>query len=239
MAIAKNTATILPSHPRAKNISGQRFVRLVAIRCIGVGNDGRIWLCQCDCGKCAEVSAHKLASGNTKSCGCLRSDTSRLNRFQDLAGRRFGRLVVLRICGDDGHHHSVWTCQCDCGRQPNISSNQLTRGRTKSCGCLHDDTVALRNAAHGLGRTSEYKAFHSAKRRCTSPKDKHFKNYGGRGILFLFDSFEQFYAELGMKPTPKHTVDRIDNDGNYEPGNVRWATRKQQIANQRPRRKAS
>lgn len=82
---------------------------------------------------------------------------------------------------------------------------------------------------------AEYRAYAGAIRRCTDPDDKAWENYGGRGIMFLFVSFEEFFHELGRKPTPQHSLDRIENDGHYEPGNVRWATAKEQRANQRPR----
>jgi hypothetical protein len=92
-----------------------------------------------------------------------------------------------------------------------------------------------------MSTTPEFAAYRGAKHRCTNPNDKLWMNYGGRGIQFHFLSFEQFFAELGLKPTPKHSLDRRDNDGNYEPGNVRWATETEQQNNRRPfkRRKAA
>lgn len=87
--------------------------------------------------------------------------------------------------------------------------------------------------SHGMKGTVEYTSYLDAKQRCNNENNKHYKNYGGRGIMFLFKSFEEFYEELGNKPSSAYQLDRIDNDGNYERGNVRWATREQNISNRR------
>jgi hypothetical protein len=93
------------------------------------------------------------------------------------------------------------------------------------------------DAAYGWRKgTPEYQAYYHALNRCNNPKDENYPDYGGRGIKFLFTSFEQFFAELGSKPSHGHSLDRIRNDGHYEPGNVHWATGKEQRANQRPHR---
>lgn len=95
-----------------------------------------------------------------------------------------------------------------------------------------------KRVTHGFGRSgkrrrAEYRAYHHAKNRCNNPKDKGYKYYGGRGIEFRFTSFEEFIAHIGPRPSPKHSLDRIDNDGHYEPGNVRWATKEEQMCNLR------
>jgi hypothetical protein len=109
--------------------------------------------------------------------------------------------------------------------------------RVVSCGCKHRQNCADGRATHGLLRhgemPSEYRAFHNARNRCTNPKTAFYKDYGGRGIEFRFNSFQEFIDHIGFKPSPRHSIDRIDNDGHYEAGNVRWATPSQQAHNHR------
>jgi hypothetical protein len=154
--------------------------------------------------------------------------------FRNLKGKRFGRLVALRLAGTDGHHHRVWLCKCDCGKKIKTSVGCLLRRHSRSCGCLKRDVTRVRNTTHGRSHTPEYIAFHSAIARCTLKTNRGFADYGGRGIRFLFKSFPQFLKHLGLKPAPEYSLDRFpNNDGHYEPGNVRWATRKQQNNNRR------
>lgn len=159
-------------------------------------------------------------------------------RIIDLAGKRFGRLLVLSYAGLDKNNSATWLCLCGCGTEKTITSQPLRTGLTRSCGCLKREL----DKTHGMSICSdgkvppEYDAYMHAKYRCTNPKAQRYKNYGGRGIKFLFTSFEQFFAELGPRPRGK-TLDRPDNEGNYEPGNVRWATPKQQANNRRRAKK--
>lgn len=159
----------------------------------------------------------------------------------DLLGQKFNRLTVVSF-SHTRNGDAFWVCICDCGTEKIARAKSLKTGDCKSCGCLkreHDaarsQVMTQRNYRHGMGRTPECKAYYQAHQRCTNPNCKAWKDYGGRGIKFMFESFEQFYSELGDKPEPKrlYSVDRIDNDGNYESGNVRWATRSQQNSNQR------
>jgi hypothetical protein len=148
-------------------------------------------------------------------------------RKLDLVGQKFGRLTVLEVCGRN-HNVRVWKCQCDCGKQHEVEQNHLSSGRTTSCGCYHKEKVTT----HGLSNSPEERAYDHARQRCKPNHNKH-AHYFDRGIRFEFTSFEQFYAEVGPKPTPKHSLDRIDNDGNYAPGNIRWATKSEQERNKR------
>jgi hypothetical protein len=132
---------------------------------------------------------------------------------------------------------SVWRCQCVCGKETFVVTCSLTRGTTISCGCYNKEVVFQRCATHqeSLNKrpSPELRAFQTAKGRCNNPTDHAFSNYGGRGIEFRFNSFEEFLNELGRKPTPKHSIDRIDVNGHYEPGNVRWADDATQARNKR------
>jgi hypothetical protein len=156
--------------------------------------------------------------------------------FKDMAGQKFGRLTAIERSDNRGKNgkKTYWRCVCDCGCLCEIEQGALHTGKTRSCGCLKAEWSAKpKKIVHGMSRTPEHRAFINAKYRCTNPNVQRWEDYGGRGIKFLFTSFAQFYAELGPRPEGK-TLDRINNDGNYEPGNVRWATKAEQSANQRP-----
>lgn len=150
-----------------------------------------------------------------------------------LEGQRFGRLVVVSEAPVK-NQQSMWLCQCDCGEEIVARGNSLRYGHPQSCGCLQREKMALRLTRHGRCYTKEYRAYINAKSRCENPRATHFESYGGRGIEFRFSCFEDFYAELGDRPTPTHSVDRINVDGHYERGNVRWAVKRVQQYNRRP-----
>lgn len=154
-------------------------------------------------------------------------------RFIDLTGQKFGRLTVTnRAPKQSGlaSRAARWNCSCECGNTHVVDSASLRSGNTQSCGCWNRDS----HTKHGLPRYFR-NAYDQAIRRCSDPSHKAYKNYGGRGIQFKFTTLEQFALELGERPTPKHSLDRINNDGHYEPGNVRWATASEQLLNQRKR----
>lgn len=155
-----------------------------------------------------------------------------------LAGQRFGRLVALEVVGKNRNECRMWSCVCDCGAQVTVAGSDLNRRRSQSCGCLARDRAAETQRTHGRTNTSLYWAWKSMKARCYNPNWAAFHHYGGRGITVCDewrDSFEAFAQDVGERPSPRHSLDRINVNGNYEPGNVRWATWSQQIANRRPK----
>lgn len=154
---------------------------------------------------------------------------------QNITGQRYARWMVFSVYAKH-NGLNLWLLRCNCGTWRIQSPCSLLNGRSKSCGCLHRE-LSRQRAFHGESRnyrhTVEYSTFLSARARCMSAAVKSFKNYGGRGIEFRFGSFKEFYDCLGRRPSPNHSLDRINNDGHYEPGNVRWATRGQQLRNTR------
>ncbi len=156
-------------------------------------------------------------------------------------GAKYGRLTVLGLAGRDAAGRQRWLCRCDCGSQRVISSGDIRRKHkpTRSCGCLRAEVMARANLQHGHANvrngngSPEWNAWASMRKRCTNPRHEFFHLYGGRGITVCkrWDDFSAFLADMGARPSPEHSLDRSNNDGNYEPSNCRWATRSEQARN--------
>lgn len=177
----------------------------------------------------------------------------------DLTGQRFGRLVVVARSNNNARGQARWLCRCDCGAEKIVRATELRQGSTRSCGCWRKDqcaevgrgsaasnsrkgaakAAAARTRHGGAKRGAEhplYSTWEGMKARCRNPNNRKFKHYGGRGIAICerwARDFGAFLADVGPKPSARHSLDRIDNDGDYEPGNVRWASPSQQNSNRR------
>jgi hypothetical protein len=159
----------------------------------------------------------------------------------ELAGKRFGRLVVQERAGKDPSGKNwFWRCACDCGGLVTILASSLRQNRTRSCGCLQKEVRGVSNKTHGHtsgGKiSSEYTAWQGLLDRCFNPNNNAYAYYGGRGITVCDRwqaSFENFLDDIGNKPSPKHSLDRTDVNGNYEPSNCKWATKEEQMINRR------
>lgn len=140
-------------------------------------------------------------------------------------GTKFGRLTVAEKLP-----HSKWRCDCECGKSTIAYAGHLRAGARISCGCL----IGKANRKHGMSHSSEYKAWDNARDRCKNPKNRKYPLYGGRGIKVCdrwISSFQNFIADMGNKPSPKHSLERANGNGNYEPGNCVWATAEEQNNN--------
>lgn len=166
-------------------------------------------------------------------------------KVENLKGQKFGRLKVKKDLGMKRYEKSrvqvrVWLCECDCGNTKEVIGYNLIKGRTQSCGCLQRERTSAASLKHGqsvaTGNTKEYRVWGGIKARCYNENHEHYANYGGRGIKMCpewKDDFEQFYKDMGKCPEDKTSIDRIDNDGDYEPNNCRWATQMEQNHNTR------
>lgn len=173
-----------------------------------------------------------------------RLESFRLGRAQapyDYTGGRFGSLVAVECLGRNDKQRLLWKCRCDCGNECIKDQKALINTTSSSCceECKYK-RIRIANTTHGQGgaskktRSLEYGVWSSMLTRCRCPATKQWKDYGGRGISVCqrwTESFADFMADMGPKPSSRHTLDRIDYDGNYEPGNCRWATWKDQLRN--------
>lgn len=221
--------------PIRKSITNLRFGKLIALNPIPERRQGQIvWECRCDCGNTSLVYSCNLRTGKTKSCGCLRHD-----KASNLTNQKFGRLLALKPTKERRSTSIVWECLCDCGRRHNATATSLKVGNVKSCGCLIRDIKREERTTHGMSRNPEFKgeygAWQNMIQRTTNPNHPLYGDYGARGISTCerWKKFENFFADMGKRPSDKHSLDRINVNGNYRPENCRWATLEEQSFNKR------
>ena len=228
-------------HKNTKDLTGHTFHRLTVIGLAGYfphspksNKKEANWFAECSCDKTIVVPGHSLKSGNTKSCGCHKKEVL----TPDMTGQRFGRLVALREVDNSAYksNASMWECRCDCGNVIVTQGSALRSGHTKSCGCLYIELASERATKHGMSHDRLYQTWADMKQRCSNPRCASYSNYGGRGVSYAedwnnFETFREYALSVGYDDTL--TIERIDVNGNYEPGNVKFIPLKEQIRNKR------
>lgn len=224
---------------RKKDYSGQVFGRLTAIRLSHHQKGKPIWEFSCSCGKNHLAHIGNAVAGRSQSCGCLSAEIIAKKRG-DLTGKAFGRLIVMEeiLKPQKGRW---WRSVCECGNYCISPQRNLLSGKTKSCGCLQREAAAKQavvigagNATHGMTNSPEWIVWRAVLARCGNKKNPAYPEYGGRGIKVCdrWRSFENFFADMGPRPSLEYSIDRYPNqNGDYEPGNCRWATMTEQNRN--------
>ena len=234
-----------------QDLTGQRFGKLKVVErtedhISPSGYKYVMWRCQCDCGNFVNVRTADLKNNGTQSCGCLHKEMLSKAKLIDLTGQVYERLTVIKRVDDyispSGSHQVQWLCKCKCGKEVIVTGNNLKNGNSKSCGCYNRELLPKINSTHNASNTRLYHIWTCMKDRCYNPKNKKYKDYGGRGIIICdewindFEAFANWAYDNGYIENVSRgecTIDRIDVNGNYCQQNCRWVNQKVQTNNKR------
>lgn len=212
---------------------GYSFGELIVEQQSGFAPNGsskvRAWLCRCSCGNTRRVAEPELKRGSVVSCGC-KSRTAK----KQILGQRFGMWTVIADAPKKSRR-TQWICRCDCGAERSVLTIHLVRETSTSCGCDRPRGPESKHYKHGSD-PALYGIWCNIIQRCENANNPNYKSYGGRGIGICArwrNDFAAFAADMGERPSKDHSIDRVDNDKGYDPGNCRWATPGQQMRNTR------